>query len=544
MAQTQTVPPSGKTLLGGITRLNRRKRLSLASLLLLWIPAGLTAAAILLPVGYLVFRALGPGVALGSTLSARSLQILGNSLLLAGSVTLASLVLALPTAWLTVRTDLPFKRIWAVLTALPLVIPSYIAAYLMASSLGPRGLFQGWLEIWFGVERLPSIYGFPGALLVLTVIVYPNMLLTLRASLAGSDRALEEAARSLGMTAAQTFWKVTLPQLRPGIAAGSLLVSLYVLQDFGAVAIMRYNTFTRAIYTQYQSAFNRQGAAWLALVLIVVTLLILAVEAASARRRVYSASTVIRPPALVNLGRWKIPALLFLSGLVLFALVMPAGVLVYWLVRGVQAGEQITNLWPALRNSLFASGLAAGAALLVSLPISVLKVRRPGRFSGLLERLVYLGYALPGVVVALALVFFGANYLPILYQTLPLLVFAYVILFLPQATGAVQASLVQLPKNLEEAGRSLGQPTLSIFRRVTLPLIQPGLGSGAALVFLSVMKELPATLLLGPNGFRTLSTTVWTFVTEAFFAKAAAPALLLILAASVPMAILVIRKRL
>ena len=176
--------------------------------------------------------------------------------------------------------------------------------------------------------------------------------------------------------------------------------------------------------------------------------------------------------------------------------------------------------------------------------MAVLGARYPRRLTRLLERAAYLGYALPGVVIALALVFFGANFLPFLYQTLVLLVFAYVVLFLPQATGPVQTALLQLPRSLEEAGRSLGRHPLDVFRRVTLPLIRPGLASGAALVFLTAMKELPATLLLSPSNYRTLATSVWTFVNEAFFARAAAPALLLILVSSIPMAFLVLRKRL
>jgi iron(III) transport system permease protein len=236
--------------------------------------------------------------------------------------------------------------------------------------------------------------------------------------------------------------------------------------------------------------------------------------------------------------------MLFCGAIALVALIFPALNLVYWLVRGVQSGEQISSLWRPSWNSLSVSLAAAFVTVAASLPISILRVRRSDQYTFILERLTYLGFALPGIVIALALVFFGANYVLILYQTTPMLIFAYMILFLPQAMGAVQSSLLHVHPNLEEAGRSLGKGPLQVFRGITFPLVQPGLGAGAALVFLTAMKELPATLILSPLGFKTLATSIWGAVSEAFFAQAAAPALLLILVSSVPMAFLTIRKQL
>ncbi len=178
-----------------------------------------------------------------------------------------------------------------------------------------------------------------------------------------------------------------------------------------------------------------------------------------------------------------------------------------------------------------------------ALPVAILAVRYSGRLSSLLERATYIGFALPGIVIALALVFFGANYATPLYQTLGLLIFAYVILFLPQAVGATRSRLLQISPRLEEAARSLGSTPLQTLTKITLPLVRPGILAGAALVFLTTMKELPATLLLSPIGFKTLATSIWSATSEAFFARAAVPALLLILVSSVPMAFLVIRER-
>ena len=533
------------SLLEGVRQ--RRASLSLPkTALLLWILAGLVAAAILLPIVYLFIRALGADhQAWALALHPNTLRTLLRTVLLALAVTVASAALAVPLAWLTLRTDLPQQRLWAVLTALPLVIPSYVGAYLVVASLGPRGMLARWLSEGFGVSGLPSIYGFPGALFILTLLSYPYILLSVRAALLGMDPALEEAARSLGCSPWSTFWRVTLPQLRPALAAGSLLVALYVLRDFGAVTILRYDTFTRVIYLQYRSSFDRSGAAVLSLLLVALTLAILALDRWSRGRIRYNSPSNARLHRLpvTRLGRWRWPALAFCGLVVLLGLVIPSGVLLYWLVRGWQMGERIAAAWPATWNSLLASALAAGAAVLAALPVVVLSVRRPGRWSFLLERLSYVGFALPGIVIALALVYFGANYALPLYQTLPMLILAYVILFLPQAVGALRASLLQVPPILEEAARGLGRRPAQVFLAITLPLVKPGVLAGAGLVFLTTMKELPATLILSPLGFKTLSMSVWTEVSEAFFARAAFPALILILVTSLPMAFLVSKER-
>ena len=216
-------------------------------------------------------------------------------------------------------------------------------------------------------------------------------------------------------------------------------------------------------------------------------------------------------------------------------LVLPLSVLTFWLVRGLAAGEPLRLLWVSAWNSAYVSTLAAGIALVAALPVAVLAVRFPGWVATAVERATYLGFALPGIVVALALVFFGANYALFAYQTLAMLVFAYLVLFLPQAVGATRASLLQVSPHLEEVARSLGQSPLRVLLTVSVPLLRPGMSAGAALVFLATMKELPATLLLSPIGFHTLATKIWSATADGFFARAAAPSLLLILVASLPL---------
>ena len=203
---------------------------------------------------YLLIRTLGAEQGmLDILLQARTWQVLGNTLLLAGTVTLAGTAVAVPLAWLTTVTDLPGRKVWAVAAALPLVLPSYVAAFVYVSILTPKGLLQQLLYPLIGLERLPDMYGFPGAALVLTLISYPYILLTVRAAFQHMDPALVEAARSLGVSPWAAFWRVTLPYLRPAILAGGVLVALYVLRDFGAVTMLRYSTFTRIIYNRYQA---------------------------------------------------------------------------------------------------------------------------------------------------------------------------------------------------------------------------------------------------------------------------------------------------
>jgi iron(III) transport system permease protein len=500
--------------------------------LVVLLPSILFAGMLLLPLLYLVLRTSELGVDGISTFVARprTIHVLGQTLLLALSTTAVTVALGVPLAWLTTRTDLPGRRVWLLLSVLPLVMPSFVGGYVIVAALGPRGMLQQLLEGPFGITRLPDIYGFPGALLALSLFSYPYVLLAVRGALRGLDPALEESARSLGHGSARVFFLLTLPLLRPAITAGALLVALYSLSDFGAVSLLRFDSITRAIYVQYTASLNRSGAAVLAMMLVLLTFSILLLEVwMRGRARYYSVGGgATRRHPVIKLGPWKWPALLFCGLVVLLALGMPIGVLSYWLIRGLSAGENMRSLWQPLVNSLYAGSLAALATILVALPIAFLVVRYPGRGSRAIGRISYIGYGLPGIVVALSLVFFGAR-IPFLYQTMAMLLFAYVVRFLPQAVGAVEAALGQVNPRVEEAARSLGYGPLRVLFQITLPIARGGITSGAALVFLTTMKELPATLLLSPTGFPTLATRIWSATAEGFFARAAAPALLLVL---------------
>lgn len=514
------------------TRTARRFPYLLASL------ASLVGAAVLLPLAYLVIRSVQGGSApWESFLRMRTLETLIATSLLAIAVTVAAVAIALPLAWLFARTDIPRRRAWLVLTMLPLAIPSYVAGFAAIAGLGPQGFVQQAVETVLGIENLPGLTGFPGAFFTLTVISFPYVLITTTVALNRIDPSIEEAARSLGAGPLRTFFTIMVPQLRPALTAGALLVALYTLSDFGAVSLMRFNSFTQVIYTQYQASFDRSLAALLSLLLVLLTVAVLVLERRTrgSARFYRAAAGAPRRRRIIALGRWKWPALAYCGAVVFLALLIPLGTLVYWSVRGAGVETGHLDTWRAAGNSALASGLAGLAAVAAALPVAAFAARYRQKLSSLLEGIVYSGYALPGVVLALSLVFFAANYAPIVYQSLFLLVFAYVVRFLPEAFGAIRASFLQVSPRLEESARAVGRGRLSVVRTITFPLIRPGILAGGALVFLTAMKELPATLLLGPTGFRTLATQIWSATDEGFFAAAGPAALLLVALASLPM---------
>jgi iron(III) transport system permease protein len=499
--------------------------------LLLIIPAAVVAAAASLPLAYLLVRVRSADRDAWDVFAfdAAGRLVLDTAVLVA-AVVAAALLLGVPLAWILTRTDVPARSLLAVAAALPLVIPSYVAALALLGALGPRGLLQQALEGPFGVERIPEVYGLSGAVLALTLSTYPYVYLLAAAAMRDLDPSVEEAARSLGQSRLVTFFKVTLPAIRPSLAGGALLVGLYVLSDFGAVSLMQYPALTRSIYLQYQALFDRDPAAILGLVLVALALLLLIVEGrvrASARYG-RTGPGARRPPPVIALGRWRWPAFAFCAGVVGLFLVLPVAVLAYWVWEAVPLGREVAFPWREAGRSIFASALAALVAVVAALPVAVLARRYSSRFGRVLERLSFTGNALPGIVVALSLVFFGARYGGVLYQTLGLLIFAYVVRFLPQSLAATGAALESVDPHVEEAGRSLGRGPLSVVARVTVPLVRSGILVGATLVFLSSMKELPATLLLRPIGYDTLATEIWSATAVADYAQAAPPALLLI----------------
>lgn len=502
--------------------------------------AAALAAALVLPLGWLLVDVINlGGRAIELTVDPTTLRVLVRSVGLVAVVTIASVVIGVPLAVITVQTAIPLRRAWTVVAALPLAIPSYLGAFAAVSAFGPRGALADVLAP-LGIDHVPTIYGFGGAAIVLTFYTYPYVFLTTRASLLSLDTSLLEAARTLNSDRWEAFRRVTLPQITPGIAAGALLVALYTLSDFGTPNIMRVEVFTQFIYARY-NAFMRDYAALLSLQLLAVTAVILAVESRIGidERGAYS-SRGTRGVINLDLGRWRFPVMLLPALVGLIAILLPIAIFGMWLVRtgpGYTGGQMAFSLsygW----NSIYVSLLAAGGAILVALPIAFRSATTDSRLAAIADRAPYVGYATPGIVLAIALVSFSLDGLPMLYKTIPLLVFAYVVRFMPQAIGSIRASTLQMDRRLVEAARTLGRSRLSAFRSVTLPLIAPGIATGAALVFLTTMKELPATLILRPLQFETLVTYIWRVQEAGLYGEAAIPALVLVVVSGFSMAVI------
>lgn len=493
---------------------------------LLAVAAGAVAALTLVPVGYLLLQSFdrGMGFVLAEIFQARTAALVGRSLALVLVVTAACVTLGTVLAVLVTRTTLPGRRLLGVLLCLPLAVPSYVLAYAL-------------------VSQVPSAAGFWGAAAVLTVVSYPYVLLPVTAALVQIDPAQEEVARSLGVPPLMVLWRVTLRRARPSIAAGALLVALYVLSDFGAVATMRFESFTWVIYGAYRAGFNPSRAAVLSIVLLVFATVLLAAEArARGRASAFRVGAgVARPAPDLVLGRAATIVALGVVALPLAAgIAFPVVTLARWMAVSASGGADCADVGDALAWTVTYAAAAAVVSVVLAVPVALLAARFGGPVAAGIERVTFLTHALPGIVVAVAGVSLGARLLRPLYQSAPLLVAGYVILFLPLAVGAVRAALEAVPRRWEEVAVSLGRSPTRAFLTVTAPAVSPALASGAALVLLATMKELPVTLLLHPTGVDTLATRLWTFTTISDYGGAAPYAAALLLFAAVPTALLAI----
>ena len=519
------------------------------------IAAGLVALFVAVPLAYIFIRALGAEPEAWQRLfQTRLWRLLGNTLLLVIAVTSGALLTGVSMAWFTERTDLPGRKIFRWLLALPLAIPSYIGGIVHLALLRSRGGYiPQVLENIFGQPVFtPSPLGFWGAAFILTLFTYPYVYLLSAAAFRSLHASLEEAARTFGRTPFQTLFQVTLPALRPGLAAGALLVALDILAEYGTVALLRYETFSSAIFVQLSGRYDRSAASVLSGILVALAILILWGELRlQGQARFTQMESNWRPAPPAALGKWQIPACLLVLGVVSASLLVPVLVLLVWSIQAFLDADTLTAIFHTgsqgfssyVWNSLWSSGLAALIAVIFSLPVALNSVRYPNRFSRFISRFCQVGYAIPGVVIALSLVLLVNRLLPFLYATPFVVVIAYVLRHMPQAVRASESALGQLSPSMEEASRMLGRTSLQTFMQVTLPLILPGLLAGGSLVFLTSLKELPATLLLRPAGFETLAVRVWMWATEGFYSQAAPAALLLVLASAMPLYFLLRREQ-
>ncbi|WP_213779411.1 iron ABC transporter permease [Caballeronia sp. dw_276] len=484
----------------------------------LLVAAGLCALLVLMPLAFTVYRAVTYGWDDALELIFRPLvgELLINTLSITISATLVSAIVGTATAWFIERTRVPGRRFWAVLTVAPLAMPAFITSY-------------AWVSLSLDLQD------FAGALLVISTAYFPLVYLPVAAALRGMDPALEESARSLGCGRIGVFVRVVLPQLRPALLGGMLLVALGVLSEFGAFTLLRFRTFTTQIYAEYRTSFDGSGASVFACFLIAMCLLCLALEMrVRGGARYERLDRGVRRAALrYDLGHWRWVVAAGFAVLAIVTLGVPIGMIGFWLTQSGAAAITPAEVSPELLiESTFSSlGYGFAAAIVTTLacvPLAFLLVRFPSRMATMFERTVFLAQGLPSLVVALAIVSLAVHALRPLYQSATLLVVAYAILFLPLALVSVRAAFTQAQPRLEETARSLGLSWRETVRRVLLPLAGPGLGAGATMVFISVVTELNSTLLLSPIGTRTLATQVWIDTSTLAFAAAAPYAALLV----------------
>lgn len=472
------------------------------------VAASVVAIASLAPAAYLMLREGFSFSRLADSLNTpATTELLLHTVVLSITVGTGCLVLGVGLAVLVARTTLPMPRLWIVILTMPLAVPGYVSAYTWVAA-----------SLRYAPEST-AIFGLGGSTLVLILGLFPYVFLPSVAALRGVDVAHEEAARSLGLSPWRTWWTVTVPQLRVAVSAGMLIVILHVLAEFGALELLNYTTFTTAVMQRIQVLYSPESARALGVILVVAALLVLGLERLARGRRSPAriGRGVVRAPQRWELGR----ATPLWTGLCVIIALLALGVPLYVAAMGLidgltgtaSAGGSTID-WAALGSAaLNTLGLAVSAgfvATIVALPVSWLYARHPGRFATVVERSVWLAHALPGIILALALVYIGVRWFNPVYQTPVMLVAAYVILFLPLAVGSQHVGLRAAGQHLDEAAYSLGYGRARTLTRVTLPLAMPGVAAGALLVLLDSAKELTTTLLLIPTGTTTLSTALWT----------------------------------
>ena len=504
-----------------------------------------SAALILLPLGYVTSQALSADPAVWSRLwTTRIPELLSNTIWLAASVACLTLVLGVSTAWLVTRVEFPGRGLWEGALVLPLAMPTYVLAYIYSYLLGFGGpAEQAWQLVAGPQARIFSPHSYLGATLVMTLDTFPFVYLLSRSALLNMNVSFEEVSRASGISRTKTLWLVTLPLMRPSIAAGLALVILYVVSDFGAVSLLRYQTLTYAVFQQMTGRSDNTAASILSLLLVGLALLFLITERWFRHRsRFYQTTGRYRRPERHRYG-WLGTSLVtgYLAFVVSAAFALPAYLLVVWSLSPEAQATIDSRFIGFLWNSGFLAACAATGGVLIGLPLAYMASRRPNWLNLGCLQAAYAGYVLPGPVAALAVLVLCLNVTPFLYGSVLVLIVAYMIHFLPTGLQSLEPALQQITPNLEEVARTLGLGVRQTWQRVTLPLMRTGFVVAWVLMFLQTMKELPATLLLRPVGFDTLAIRVWMEASEEYY-RLAAPSALLIVLLGLPTLLLLFSK--
>ena len=500
---------------------------------------------------YLIWRNFTTGAdPLGLLLAGNTLEPLWRTIRLAFLVSLSAAILGTALAWCTTRTDLPFARLWRVILPIPLVFPTFIGAAAFIRTLNPGGLANDAFQS-LGLNETPELRGLVGAWLVLTLFCYPYVYLPVAARLRQLPGSLEQSALILGDNPLQTFRRVVLRQIATSISAGTLLVFLYTISDFGAVQLMRYDTLTRAIESNYLARPPMAFA--LSLILLILAGAVVLVERSITRRLPEVNTHRTSLPMMYRLGKWKHLASLFVAATFALAVAAPSAALLDWaadgLIRDQRGGNSLTinvdKVVEAATNTVSSSALAAVFALLAVTPIAFLVGRYRDRTGRIAHSVVIATFALPGILIALSLRFWTLKsgfFGDLLYDSMALLIFAYVVRFGSLAMGTALVAVRSVPGALHDAAATLGANKWKQLRTVDLPVMRPGLLAAAGLVLLSTMKELPISLIISPLGFPTLTTRIFGSFEDAFIAEAGIMAVTLVCVSALLSWFLVLRR--
>nr|WP_324193031.1 iron ABC transporter permease [Nocardia transvalensis] len=476
----------------------------------------LLVAATFVPLGYIVSALFSTGLHEAAQLVFRPRvgELLRNTSALVAFTVPICVVLGVGLAWIVERTDVPGASWWGPVLAAPLAVPAFVNSY-------------GWVSVF------PTLHGLRAGVLITSMSYFPLVYLPAAATLRRLDPAVEESARALGSGPVVVFARIVLPQLRLAILGGALLIALHLLAEYGAFVMVRFDTFTTAIFEQYQSSFAGAAGSMLAGVLVLCCLVLLGAEAAVRGRARYARVGGGAPRSVtpVRLGRTAIPVLAVLVTVIVAALGVPLWTVLRWLRIGGTQVWDASDIAQSLGQTVALAAAAAAITTLCAFPVAWIAVRSASRFARVIEGCNYITSSLPGIVIALAMVTVTIHHLPELYQTAAMVLAAYTLMFLPRALVSVRAGLAQVPVGLEEVSRALGKSGATTFIRVTLRLTAPAAAAAAALVFVAVATELTATLLLAPNGTRTLAMRFWSLSGELDYAAAAPYALIMIVVA-------------
>ena len=523
-------------------------------------PLLIAAAVAALPATVLAALFLGafgaPGDDLRHLLEHVVPGVLVNTLVLVVGVTLLAGLLGAALAWLVSACEFPLRSLFSWALLLPMAIPAYVLAFVAIAGLDFAGPVQTWLRGVFGPDlRLPPIRSTGGVIVVMSLALYPYVYLLARGAFATQGRRALEVAASLGLTPRQALLRVQLPMARPWIAGGAALVAMETLADFGTVAVFNYDTFTTAIWRAWSALYSIEAALQLAGLLVLLVAVALAFEQRARAAQHHTALGGLEAPRR-RLSGWRAAAATALPATVLLlALVLPGIALVEW--AWDHAARDLDADWLRAAGRSVALGLmAAGLVCALALALAyAVRARPDGAVRGL-ARIATLGYALPGAVLAVGVFVpvaalnnlfeaagraLGADWPGYLQGSVAVLLLAYAVRFLAVAHAPVEANLGRISRAIDDGARLLGATGPALLRRVHLPLLRPGLVTAAALVFVDVMKEMPITLMTRPFGWDTLAVRVFELTSEGEWTRAALPALAIVLAGLLPVALLLRR---